>query len=115
MLIATGGSARRFTEQQVPGAHLADTSYEFFEWTELPKRVVVFGGGYIGVELASILNALGSEVHVVIRSPDGVLRGFDEDLREFLDDQYQIRGVNIHKKTSPVEFKEATTRASADS
>ncbi len=96
ILIAVGGKAVRLP---IPGADLCDTSYEFFSWDHLPKSVVIWGGGYIAVELASILNALGANVDLVIRQTK-VLRGFDEDLREFLQDRYTERGITIHRETT---------------
>ena len=56
--------------------------------------------GYIAVELASILNALGTETHIIIRK-EHVLRGFDQDIRTFLQDKYQKRGITIHSNTTP--------------
>ena len=96
ILIAVGSTAQKLP---IPGTEYCDTSYEFFAWDNLPNQVVVWGGGYIAVELASILNALGSTVHLIIRQ-SSVLRGFDEDLREFLHSQYENRGITIHNETS---------------
>ncbi len=96
ILIAVGSKAVRLP---IPGAELCDTSYEFFSWDHLPSSVVIWGGGYIAVELASILNGLGSKVDLIIRQPK-VLRGFDEDLRHFLQDRYTQRGLTIHTDTT---------------
>ena len=60
-----------------PGAELGITSDGFFELEDRPDRVVVSGAGYIAVELAGMLRALGSEVTMVLRR-DRVLRTFDE-------------------------------------
>ena len=46
---------------------------------QIPKKLVVIGGGYIGLEFASMFRALGSEVEVFIRGP-GLLRGFDKEV-----------------------------------
>ena len=64
ILVATGG---RPEKPDVPGRELGITSDDFFHLKALPKRTVVLGGGYIAVELASILNGLGSEVTLVYR------------------------------------------------
>jgi glutathione reductase (NADPH) len=103
ILITVGGKAVRLP---IPGGDLCDTSYEFFSWPHLPKSVVIWGGGYIAVELASILNALGTAVDLVIRQ-DRVLRGFDDDLRQYLQDRYLDRGIRIHAKTAIASVKKA--------
>ena len=91
-LIAVGSKAERLPFK---GSELCDTSYEFFSWTTQPKTVAIIGGGYIAVELASILNALGTTVHIIIRK-DTVLRGFDDDIRNKLHESYINRGIIIH-------------------
>ena len=97
ILISVGSTANTLN---IPGSEHCDTSYEFFNWTEQPKRVGIIGGGYIAVELASILNALDTETHIIIRK-EHVLRGFDQDIRTFLQDKYQKRGITIHSNTTP--------------
>jgi glutathione reductase (NADPH) len=77
ILVATGGAPRRLT---IPGGELAITSDEFFHLPALPPRVLVAGGGYIGVELAHVLAGLGARVTLVHRHPQ-VLAGFDADVR----------------------------------
>ena len=104
LLIAVGSKAVRLP---IPGAELCDTSYEFFSWDQLPSSVVIWGGGYIAVELASILNALGCKVDVIIRQPL-VLRGFDSDLRQFLQDRYTHRGLTIHTNTTIESIQESS-------
>src|SRR5207245_289161 len=61
ILIATGG--RPFVPP-IPGAELAITSNEALELPSLPKRLVIVGGGYIGVELAGVFHTLGAEVTI---------------------------------------------------
>ncbi|MCA9615989.1 MAG: glutathione-disulfide reductase [Sandaracinus sp.] len=92
VLIATGGRSRI---PPIPGAELGGSSDEFFALRELPKRVVVAGGGYIGVELASVFRALGSEVHVVHRNPE-LLNAFDHDVRRFFAEQLELHGITLH-------------------
>ncbi|KAG8705342.1 Glutathione reductase, partial [Ceratobasidium sp. 395] len=65
--IAVGGYPIVPPEEKIPGASLGITSDGFFELDHLPKRVAVVGAGYIAVELAGILNTLGSETHLLIR------------------------------------------------
>ena len=92
ILVATGGWPRR---PEVPGGELAITSNEFFELARLPQRVLVVGGGYIAVELAGILNGLGSDVVQIYRGPL-FLRGFDEDVRTTLAAEIRKKGIELH-------------------
>ena len=92
ILIATGGWP---TMPDIPGIEFAVTSNEALDLKELPKRVAIVGGGYIAVEFAGIFNALGSEVHEIIRA-DNVLRGFDEAMRDALRDELTKKGIQIH-------------------
>ena len=96
ILIAVGAKADRIN---IEGGEFCETSYEFFSWKTQPKAVCIWGGGYIAVELASILNALGTKVHIIIRQPL-VLRGFDNEMREFIQDKYIKRGIEIHTETT---------------
>jgi glutathione reductase (NADPH) len=91
VLIATGG--RPFVPA-IPGAELGFTSNEAFHLTELPRRVVIIGGGYIAVEFAGIFHGLGSEVTLAYRGPE-FLRGFDDDVRHFLHRSMERRGIRI--------------------
>ncbi|CAD7934091.1 unnamed protein product [Amoebophrya sp. A25] len=103
IIVATGSSASRMPQ---PGSDLCSTSLEFFaDWERLPKTCCIFGGGYIAVELAGILNAFGCEVDIVIRR-DVVLRGFDDELRSHLQGELIKRGVNIKINTEPEKFEE---------
>ena len=65
ILIAVGGEAR---SRPIPGIEHAITSREIFLLKEQPKRLAIWGGGYIGVEFACIMNGLGSKVTQIIRS-----------------------------------------------
>src|SRR5258708_7160189 len=64
----------------IPGIEHVISSNEAFHLTELPRRVVIQGGGYIALEFAGIFAGFGSDVTVVYRG-DNILRGFDEDVR----------------------------------
>jgi glutathione reductase (NADPH) len=92
ILIATGGKPN--VDDGLPGMEHAISSNEAFDLKELPKRIVVAGGGYIAVEFASIFNGLGSEVTLLYRG-EKILRGFDEDLRDGLTAAMQARGIRI--------------------
>ena len=92
ILIATGGHPS--LGDDIPGRDLAITSNEAFHLAELPRRIVIQGGGYIAVEFAGIFAGLGSEVTLVYRG-EKILRGFDEDLRDRLAAEYARRGIRI--------------------
>ena len=91
ILIATGGYP---TVPNIPGHDLAITSNEAFHLDKLPERIVVYGGGYIAVEFATIFAGLGAETHLVYRG-EMPLRGFDGDLRQFFFEQLQHH-ENLH-------------------
>lgn len=77
-----------------PGKEHAITSNEAFFLPQLPRRVVVVGGGYIAVEFAGIFNGLGSQVTEIYRGPL-FLRGFDDDAREFVATEMRKKGVDL--------------------
>lgn len=89
ILIATGGTAFIPT---FPGSEHVITSNDFFSLDNLPKRAHIVGGGYIAVELASILVGLGVNVSLVYRG-DLFLKGFDEEVRHFLAEEMRKKGV----------------------
>lgn len=91
IVLSTGG---RPTVPNIPGAEHGLTSDGFFALTEQPKRVAIVGAGYIAVELAGLLNSLGSEVSLMLRRQH-FLGDFDAMLRETLMEQMVDDGVNI--------------------
>lgn len=91
IIIATGGHPQI---PSVPGAEHGITSDDFFELTSCPRRIAVVGSGYIAVELAGVLAALGAEVTLVVRG-DGVLRRFDAMLRELLQESLAADGIHL--------------------
>jgi glutathione reductase (NADPH) len=91
VLLATGGRPR---VPSVPGAELGITSDGFFALTQRPKRVAIVGAGYIAVEIAGVLAALGSEVTLLLRR-EQMLRRFDVSLRETLESEMTKAGVNV--------------------
>lgn len=98
IVVATGGRPTIPSDDVVPGASLGINSDGFFALEDQPKRVAVVGAGYIAVELAGVLNTLGSEVHLFIRG-ETVLRTFDATIQETLTPWMEHTGVKIHKKT----------------
>lgn len=94
---------------EVPGAEHAITSNEVFDLAddEFPKRALVVGAGYIAVEFAGIFNGLGAETTLAVRK-DLVLRGFDDDIRSFVQDQMIEKGVNIRAETEVASIDKQT-------
>lgn len=92
ILIATGG--RPWIPETLAGAEYAITSEEAFHLPELPRRILIAGGGYIAVEFAGIFAGLGVETTLIYRGPN-ILRGFDDDVRSHLADQIQRRGIQV--------------------
>ncbi|MGB6086764.1 glutathione-disulfide reductase [Parvibaculum sp.] len=91
ILIAVGATPYM---PDVPGIEHAISSNEAFHLEELPKRIVVVGGGYIAVEFAGIFNGLGVETKQLYRGPL-FMRGFDDDLREMLAEEMMKKGVGL--------------------
>jgi glutathione reductase (NADPH) len=91
ILIAVGGWP---SIPEFPGAEHAITSNEAFHLENLPKSVMVVGGGYIAVEFAGIFNGLGVETTLVYRGPN-ILRGFDDDVRSHLGAELEKRGIRL--------------------
>lgn len=83
---------------ELPGIEHAITSNEAFHLEELPKRVVVVGGGYIAVEFAGIFNGLGARTIQLYRGPL-FMRGFDDDLRNLLAEEMVKKGVDLRMNT----------------
>jgi glutathione reductase (NADPH) len=98
ILIATGGAPK--AEPGLKGHKHAITSNEAFHLAELPQSIVIVGGSYIAVEFAGIFAGLGSEVTLVYRG-EKVLRGFDDDLRDALGEEYRRRGITILTGRTP--------------
>ncbi len=92
VLIATGGAPHLGAD--IAGLEHVISSNEAFHLRELPRRILIQGGGYIALEFAGIFNGLGSEVTLVYRG-DNILRGFDNDLREHLRSETERRGIKI--------------------
>jgi len=99
ILIATG--ARPYHGAQIAGLEHVISSNEAFHLTQLPKRVLIQGGGYIAVEFAGIFAGLGSQVTLVYRG-ENILRGFDDEVREHLRREMERRGIKIITKQTVV-------------
>lgn len=99
ILIATGGHA---LYPNIPGSEYGITSDGFFELDEVPKRTAVIGGGYIAVEVAGVLNALGSDTHLFVRK-DRPLRTFDKDIIDVLVNEMAKSGPTLHTHANATE------------
>ena len=99
ILIATGGHA---LYPNIPGSEYGITSDGFFELDEVPKRTAVIGAGYIAVEVAGVLNALGSDTHLFV-CKDRPLRTFDKDIVDVLVDEMAKSGPTLHTHANATE------------
>ncbi len=96
ILIATGGWP---DIPDFPGKEHVITSNEMFALEQLPKRILIVGGGYIAVEFAGIMRGLGVETTLCYRGKQ-LLRGFDDDVRDFVAQEMQKKGITIHFDTT---------------
>ena len=96
ILVATGGHP---TLPDIPGIEHVISSNEALDLPELPRNIVIVGGGYIAVEFAGIFRGFGCEVVEIIRREE-LLYGFDDDLRVALAQEMRNRGIEIHTRTN---------------
>jgi glutathione reductase (NADPH) len=92
ILVATGGRANR---PEIPCAEMGMVSDDVFLMEELPKSILIVGGGYIACEMACILNGLGVEVTQIYRGAQ-ILRGFDEEARGLVAESIREKGIDLH-------------------
>ena len=104
ILIATGGHA---LYPNIPGSEYGITSDGFFELDEVPKRTAVIGAGYIAIEVAGVLNALGSDTHLFVRK-DRPLRTFDKDIVDVLVDEMAKSGPTLHTHANATDVVKNT-------
>src|SRR6266481_4363051 len=95
ILVAVGGHP---TVPNIPGIEHVISSNEALDLPQLPRRIVIVGGGYIAVEFAGIFSGFGAEVVEIIRREE-LLYGFDEDIRVALAQEMRGRGIEIHART----------------
>lgn len=100
ILIAVGGKP---TIPNLPGAEYCISSDGFFALEKQPSRVAVIGGGYIGVELAGVLNSLGSHTELFTRGPRP-LSGFDDLIVDTLLKEMKKQGLIYNNNQSPKEI-----------
>ena len=95
ILIATGG--RPNTPDDLEGVELAFTSDEAFHLKELPRRIIIAGGGYIACEISQIFAGLGVDTCLLYRGEE-ILRGFDQDVRISVHENLKRSGVHVMTK-----------------
>ncbi len=102
-IIATGSYASRLPGMDSAAEHILDST-SALELESIPPRLLVIGGGYIGLELGNVYAALGSKVQVVEMTPD-LLPGVDKDLVRFLRQRVMERFEAIHLQTAVQSMK----------
>jgi glutathione reductase (NADPH) len=105
ILVATGGWP---LVPEIPGREHILTSNEMFHLEQLPRRMVVVGGGYIAVEFAGILRGLGCEVTQLYRG-EMILRGFDTETAAFLVEQMRHKGIDLRLQSDVVRIDKTAT------
>jgi len=103
IVLATGLHSHRLA---IPGSELAHDSEDFLNLTSLPARMTVIGGGYIALELATIANAAGSDVTILLRGQQA-LRQFHQPFVETVLSDLTDRGVQILRETQVTALKQA--------
>jgi glutathione reductase (NADPH) len=101
IIIATGGTPQM---PDIPGIEYVINSNQALDLEELPRSMVIYGGGYIAVEFAGIFNALGVAVTLVYRGPQ-LLRGFDDEVARFAQQSYVDSGIEVKTQTSFTAIK----------
>lgn len=102
IIIAVGGYPLK---PEIPGIEHAITSREMFQLQKLPKRLAIVGGGYIGVEFSSMMNAFGVEVTLMDRD-ELILSGFDDDIRSGVQNGLGKKGIKFLANTTAKEIKQ---------
>ena len=103
ILIAVGGHP---IKPDIPGKELAITSREMFQLSEIPPKLAIVGGGYIGVEFASMMHAFGAEV-TFMDTDELILSGFDRDLRTTVQQGLIDRGIEFMGETTAEKIEQA--------
>lgn len=109
ILVAVGSWPR---VPKFPGSEYAITSNETFYLPVLPAKIIVVGGGYIGVEFAGIFHGLGAHTTQLHRG-ELFLRGFDDDIRSTLAEEMRKRQVDLRFKTQIVRIDKVNGKLSA--
>ena len=95
ILLATGGKPNK---PEFRGVHLTKSSDDIFMMNDLPKKIVIYGAGYIACEFASIFKGLGADVTLVYRG-EFLLRGFDHDVQSLVRQGLEDKGIKVLLKS----------------
>ena len=109
ILVATGG---RPVRPEIANSDLGIVSDDIFHLSELPKSILIVGGGYIACEFACILSGMGVKVTQYYRGAQ-ILRGFDEEARGLIAESMHHRGIDLHVGTNIVDMDLAANRTDA--
>jgi glutathione reductase (NADPH) len=101
ILIAVGGHP---VKPNIPGIEHTIVSDDMFHLKTQPKRMVILGAGYIGVEFACIMHGLGTEITQIFRA-DKILRGFDQDIRTTIQEAMEKHGIRIINHSQPTKIE----------
>lgn len=104
IVIAVGGYPNK---PDLPGIEYAITSREMFQLPQLPKRLAIVGGGYIGVEFSSMMNAFGVKV-TMMDNDELILSGFDDDIRSGVQTGLIEQGIKFLPNTTAKEIKKTS-------
>ncbi|MBD0865702.1 MAG: glutathione-disulfide reductase [Rhodobacteraceae bacterium] len=102
ILVATGS---RPVKPNFPGAELGITSNDIFHLDQLPKSMLILGGGYIACEFASVMNGMGVDVTLYYRGAQ-ILRGFDDEARCLVATEMSQNGVRMCTGTNILEMRQ---------
>ncbi len=102
VLIATGG--RPVRPEEGFDASLGMVSDDIFDLEDLPKSILIVGGGYIACEFACIMNGLGVKTSLYYRGAQ-ILRGFDDEARGLVAEQMKANGIDIHTGANVLDMK----------
>ena len=106
ILVAVGG---RPTRPNIPNADVGIVSDDLFDLPELPKTMLIIGGGYIASEFAGVMNGLGVSVTQYYRG-EQILRGFDNEARTLIADQMVEKGIDLQLGTNIAEMEKRDGR-----
>ncbi|MEW5843791.1 MAG: dihydrolipoyl dehydrogenase [Bacteroidota bacterium] len=111
-ILATGSVPAKVPGLSIDSPRVMDSTAAL-ELNDVPKRLLVIGGGYIGLELSTVYAALGSKVTVVEMLP-GILPGADRDLVAVLEKRVKATMENVFVETKVVELRESSVRSPSD-
>ncbi|PPT98405.1 dihydrolipoyl dehydrogenase [Xanthomonas arboricola pv. arracaciae] len=102
-IIAAGSQAVKLPNFPWDDKRVMDST-DALELHDIPKTLLVVGGGIIGLEMATVYSALGSKV-TVVEFMDQLMPGADKDLVKPLADRLKKQGVEVHLKTKATDVK----------